>query len=147
VLIGLAVIGVDVFLVVKLLRTPRQPRPRAATLARLRLAASRSASVAAGATVALAIPLMPALSTAAGLGLITNQLVEVLVGMAQAAQEFTLVKLVQGVYLAQAGTALVLLVGSVALVGLLVLVISGIMGIAELFGSRNGEQAGAMGRK
>jgi len=101
VLVGLAMLVVDVVLIVGLLRVPRQSLSYAITLAQMRLALSQLIHGGLGAVVAMVIPPMTVLTTQVGLGLITNRLVEVLVGREFAAQEFTLVELVRDVYLTQ----------------------------------------------
>jgi hypothetical protein len=76
------------------------------------------------------------------MGLITNKLVEVLLGYAHAAHEFTLVGLVRSIYLNQASACLLTLVGGAAAIGLLILILGGITAIAEQFSAqRAGGQA------
>jgi hypothetical protein len=97
----------------------------------LRLMLSQSISAGLGVVMAMVIPPMTVISTVAGIGLITNQLVEVLMGYEFAAAEFTLVELVRYVYLNQASSFLATFVAATAVIGLLTLLISGIMAIPE----------------
>jgi signal transduction histidine kinase len=97
----------------------------------LRLVLSQSIGAGLGFIIALAVPPMTTISTVVGMGLVTNQLVEVLVGSGSAAQEFTLVELVRSVYLNQASGFLTAFVVAVAAVGLLALLVSGITALSE----------------
>jgi hypothetical protein len=94
-----------------------------------------------GAVVAMVVPPMTVFTTQVGLGLITNQLVEVLVGREFAAQEFTLAELVRDVYLAQASALLTAFVAATAVIGLLTLIISGIMALPAQLVAQNAEAA------
>jgi hypothetical protein len=85
----------------------------------------------------MAIPPTTVISATVSMGLITNQLVEVLVGYGFAAQEFTLVELVRDVYLTQASAFLTTLVAATATIGLLTIIVSGIMAILEQLAARS----------
>jgi hypothetical protein len=121
----------DVALILSLFRLSKQPSSDTITQAQLRLAISQSVSAGLGSIIAMVIPPMTAISTAVGMGLITNRLVEVLVGYAFAAQEFTLIELVRDVYLAQARAFLITFVAAAVLVGLLTLIASGIVAVPQ----------------
>jgi hypothetical protein len=141
VLVGLAMVVVDVALIVGLLRAPRQSLSTTITLAQMRLALSQLIRGGLGAVVAMVVPPMTIVATQVGLGLITNQLVEVLVGREFAAQEFTLAELVRDVYLAQAGTLVVAFFAATAAIGLLALVISGTMALPAQLVAQKAEAA------
>ena len=139
VLVGLAIVAVAVVLIVSLFRLPKPSSSDTITLAPLRLAISQSVSVGLGSVIAMVIPPMTVVSTVAGMGLITNQLVEVLIGHEFAAQEFTLADLVRNVYLAQARAFLITVVVAAAAVELLTLIASGIVAIPQQLSDRNAE--------
>jgi signal transduction histidine kinase len=141
VLVGLAMVVVDVALIVGLLRAPRQSLSYTITLAQMRSALSQLIRGGLGAVVAMVVPPMTVFTTQVGLGLITNQLVEVLVGREFAAQEFTLAELVRDVYLAQASALLTAFVAATAVIGLLTLIISGIMALPAQLVAQNAEAA------
>ena len=141
VLVGLAIIVADVILIVNLLRLPKQPPSYTITLAQLRLTISQSVTAGLGSAIAMAIPPMTIISATVSMGLITNQLVEVLVGYGFAAQEFTPVELVRDVYLTQASAFLTTLVAATAAIGLLTLIVSGIMAIPEQLAAQNATAA------
>ena len=86
-----------------------------------------------GTVIVATTPLMTIISIQIGIGLITNQLVEVLIGYESSAQEFTLVELVRSLYLNQMTALLTTLLATAVAAGLLTLVISGMMAIAEQF--------------
>jgi len=138
-LVGLAIVAVAVVLIIKLLRLPKPSSSDTITLAPLRLAISQSVSAGLGAVIAMVIPPMTVISTVVAMGLITNQLVEVLIGHEFAAQEFTLAELVRDVYLAQARAFLIAIVVAAAAVGLLTLIASGIVAIPQQLSDRNAE--------
>ena len=131
VLVGLTMVVADVVLILSLFRLSKQPSSDTITQAQLRLAISQSVSAGLGSIIAIVIPPMTAISTVVGTGLITNRLVEVLVGYAYAAQEFTLIELVRDVYLAQARAFLITFVAAAVLVGLLTLLASGIVAVPQ----------------
>jgi hypothetical protein len=136
--IGMAIVCGSGSLIAGLFRGSRKGFPGVRAPTRLRLAPWPWIDAALGVVAALAIPLAPLVGTQVGLGLITNKLVEVLLGRANAAREFTLPGLVRSVYQSQANACLLTLVGGAAAVGLWILVLAGITAIAE---QRAGEQA------
>jgi signal transduction histidine kinase len=97
----------------------------------LRLLLSQAIRAGLGAVIAMVIPPMTVISTIIGIGLITNQLVEGLIGYGAAAQEFTLVELVRSIFVNQASGFLITFVAATAVTGLLALLISGFMAIPE----------------
>ena len=143
-LVGMAIIAIDVAIIVNLSRLPKQPSSYTIALAQLRFAISQSVSAGLGSIIALVIPPMVVVSTIVGMSMGTNQLVEVLVGNEFAAQEFTLAELVRNVYLTQARAFLTTFVAAAAIIGILVLVASGITAIPEQISGRN-ETAGETG--
>ena len=139
ILVGLALVIADAILIVNLLRLPKQLSSNTIT-PRLRLAFSQLIHTGLGAIVVAVIPPVTAISTIVGMGLITNQLVEVLAGYEFAAQEFTLVDLVRNVYLDQASAFLATFVAATAIIGLLTLIISGIIAIPEQLAAQSAQE-------
>jgi hypothetical protein len=132
---------VAVAFVVTLLRLPKERPSYTITLGQLRLMISQAVHAGLGSVVAMVIPLMTVISTDVSIGLITNQLVEVLLGYEFAAQEFTLVELVRNVYLAQASAFVITFVAAAVAVGLLTLIVSGVISIPEQLAARGAEAA------
>jgi hypothetical protein len=93
----------------------------------LRLISSQSISAGLGLVAVALIPPMILASTVVGLGVITRELVEVLLGNAGSVGAFTLIELVRNLYLNQASALLTASLAVAAALGLLTLVIGGIM--------------------
>jgi hypothetical protein len=128
--IGILVGIVNIALIINLLRPSKQPLSGIAPMGpQTMLLQWLNAGL--GTVIVATIPLMTIISTRIGIGLITNQLVEVLIGYESSAQEFTLVELVRSLYLNQMTALLTTLLATAVAAGLLTLVISGMMAIAQ----------------
>jgi hypothetical protein len=132
ILVGLVVIVANGVLIVILRRQPKRAPRDTGALPRLRLAVSQSISSGLGVVVAMLVPLMANLGTAVSVAMIPVRWKEVLDSLALSPTlNYTLIELVRGVYLAQARVFLVSFVAAIALVGLRMLVFSGIMAISK----------------
>ena len=139
--VGLVMIIVAVAFIATLLCLSKERPSYTITLGQLRLMISQAVHAGLGSAVAMVIPLMTVISTDVSMDLITNQLVEVLLGYEFAAQEFTLVELVRDVYLAQASAFVITFVAAAVVVGLLTLIVSGMVSIPEQLTAQGAETA------
>jgi hypothetical protein len=130
--IGIIIGIVNIALIINLLRPSKHPLSRIASM-RPQSVLLQWINAGLGTVIVATIPLMTIISTQIGIGFITNQLVEVLIGYESSAQEFTLVELVRDLYLNQTTALLTTLLAAAVAAGLLTLVISGMMAIAEQF--------------
>jgi signal transduction histidine kinase len=136
--IGLVLILANLALAVNMFHLSKQSSSHTIMLAQLRSMISQTVRAGLGSAVGMTVPPMTVISTLVGVGLITNQFVEVLVGYTHAARDFTLVALVRNVYLMQARACLITFVVAAATVGLLTLIASGIVAIPEQLAARDG---------
>ena len=130
--IGILIAIVNIALIINLLRPSKHPYSRIAPM-RPQTMLLQWMNAGLGTVIVATTPLMTIISIQIGIGLITNQLVEVLIGYESSAQEFTLVELVRSLYLNQMTALLTTLLATAVAAGLLTLVISGMMAIAEQF--------------
>ena len=134
-LVALGIIAASAALIAILWRQPELSRPTRAGWARLQLSMSQSIGAGLGAIVAMVIPMMVLISvTLSALTILLpwpRMLVNAAAGGQLAAPEHTLVDLVQNAYLAHASALVFSLVGAGAILGLLMLVISGRMALGR----------------
>ncbi len=138
-LVGLAIIVAAIVVIASLLRVSKGSPPYIVKLSRFRSSIPQSINAGLGSVIAMVIPVMTIISFVVGLGLITNQLSEALMGYQFAVQEFTMVELVSDVYLAQARAFIVSFVATTAIIGLLTLIITGIAALPEQLSAQNAE--------
>jgi len=139
-LAALVAIIADVVLIVILRRQPKPPPSDTITLAQLRLTMSQSINAGLGSVVAMIVPLMATISASLSIVMLTR-FTPVLTNYDMSEQpyvpDYTLVELVRDAYLTQARAFLVSFVGAIAIVGLLMLVISGIITIVKRRSAQN----------
>lgn len=138
VVIGLVLILANLALAANMFRLSKQSSSHTIMLAQLKSMIVQTVHAGLGSAVGMTVPPMTVISTLVGVRLITNRLVEALVGYTHAAQEFTLVERVRDVYLMQARACLITFVAAAATVGLLTLIASGIAAIPEQLAARDG---------